>query len=220
MAYHRYDFGIQRREYLADLDFRGTTESYQKWADQIDDQSWTFKNVLPYFQKSVIFTPPDIEKLGSEADVNYDPAAFSPTGDPLQVSYSNYYQPLSSGFIKGLQAIGLANIPGLNSGSLIGYAHCTKTIDPKAETRSTSETSFLQKALTDTNLQVYQHTLARNIIFSAKKTATGVNVTTGSFPSTGSRNYVINARKEVVLSAGVVSEPLVHLMSLMQLYLM
>ena len=190
------------------MDFRGTKGSYQKWADQIGDQSWTFGNTLPFFQKSVNFTPPNIAALGSESDITYDPAAFSASGGPLHVSYTNYYQPLSYGLIKGLQAIGLARIPGLNSGSLIGYADTTATVDPQAQTRSSSETSFLQEALTKTTLQVYQHTIARNIIFGANNTATGVNVTTGSFPSTGSRTYVLNARKEVILSAGVVSEPL------------
>ena len=162
---------------------------------------------LCHIFKSVNFTPPNIEKLGLGADVNYDPSAFSASGGPLHVSYSNYYQPLSSGFIKGLQAIGLANIPGLNSGNLIGYAHGTSTINPQAETRSTSESSFLQEALRKTSLQVYQHTIARNVVFGVNKTATGVNVTTGSFPSTGSRTYVLNARKDVILSAGAVSEP-------------
>lgn len=203
---------------LANLEFRGSKGSYQKWADQIGDQSWTFENTLSYFQKSVKFTPPNIDALGPGADVNYDPAAFSPSGGPLHVSYSNYYQPLSPGLIRGLQAIGLENIPGLNSGNLIGYAHGTTTIDPHSETRSSSETSFLQEALIKTTLQVYQNTLARNIIFGANKTATGVNVTTGSFPSTGSRTYVLNARKEVILSAGAVSEPLVPLIFKMQLY--
>ena len=108
--------------------------------------------------------------------------------------------------IKGLRAIGLANTPGINSGSLIGYSHGTATIDPKDEIRSTSESSFLQEALKKTTLQVYQHTLARNIVFNANKTATGVNITTGSFPSTGSRTYVLNAKKEVIISAGAVSE--------------
>ena len=207
LAYHRYVHGIKCIEVCVDLGFRGSKGSYQKWAGQLGDQSWTFERALPYFQKSVNFTPPNIEKLGLGADVNYDPSAFSASGGPLHVSYSNYYQPLSSGFVKGLQAIGLANIPGLNSGNLIGYAHGTSTIDPQAETRSTSESSFLQEALRKTSLQVYQHTIARNVVFGVNKTATGVNVTTGSFPSTGSRTYVLNARKEVILSAGAVSEP-------------
>ena len=196
------------KNFCANLGRRGTKGSYQKWADQVGDQSWTFENILPYFKKSVSFTPPNVKSLGPNADVNYDPAVFSPSGGPLHVSYSNYYQPLSSGLIKGMKAIGLANIPGINSGNLIGYAHGTATIDPQAETRSSSETSFLQEALAKTNLQVYQHTLARNIIFSPNKTATGVNVTTGSFPSTGSRTYVLNAKKEVIVSAGAVSDPL------------
>ena len=198
--------GVYYLEFSIDPDFRGSKGSYQQWADLVGDQSWTFESLLPYFQKSVDFTPPNIDKLGPGPDVNYDPAAFSASGGPLHVSYSNYYQPLSFGVIKGLQSIGLANIPGFNSGNLIGYGHATATINPEAETRSSSESSFLQEALRSTTLQVYQHTLARNILFGANRTASGVNVTTGSFPSAGSRTYVLNAKREVIVSAGAVSE--------------
>ena len=104
-----------------------------------------------------------------------------------------------------MKAIGLANIPGINSGNLTGYARGTATIDPRAKTRSSSETSFFPEALAKTNLQVYQHTL---VFFSTNKTAPGVNATTGSFPSTGSRSYVLDARKEVIVSAGAVSDSL------------
>lgn len=42
---------------------RGTVGSYQKWADQVDDQSWTFPNILPYFKRSVKFTGPNAQTL-------------------------------------------------------------------------------------------------------------------------------------------------------------
>ncbi|KAL5316151.1 hypothetical protein ACEPPN_017029 [Leptodophora sp. 'Broadleaf-Isolate-01'] len=41
----------------------GTIGSYQVWADMVDDQSYTFSNLLPYFKKSIIFTPPNYAKL-------------------------------------------------------------------------------------------------------------------------------------------------------------
>lgn len=51
------------------------------------------------------------------------------------------------------------------------------------------------------NLQVYPRTLAKRIMFNSNKTATAVQVNTAGW------NYVLQARKEVILAAGVVSWP-------------
>lgn len=39
---------------------RGSKGSYQNWADAVEDQSYTWENFLPYFQKSVNSSPPDM----------------------------------------------------------------------------------------------------------------------------------------------------------------
>ena len=92
----------------------------------------------------------------------------------------------------------MSEIPGLNSGQFIGWSEFTLTRDPQAATRSSSETSFLQEALRTSSLQVYKQTLAKNVIFDANKTATGVNV------QTVNELYTLSARKEVILAAGAV----------------
>ena len=64
--------------------------------------------------------------------------------------------------------------------------------------RSSSE-AFLREALENSmNLVVYKSTLAKKIIFNDK-------VATGIIVNSGGLMYNISARKEVVLSAGVVS---------------
>lgn len=171
---------------------RGSKGSYQQWADVVGDESYTFENILPYFKKSVQFTNP------SDASISYDSTAFSSSGGPLKVSYSNYRQPITPGVQQGLQTLGLKPIQGLSSGTLIGFAHSTNTIDPAAEIRSSSETSFLQNALLNTTLQVYQQTMAKRILFDTNKKASAVSVTTAGVP------YVLEARKEVVVAAGAV----------------
>ena len=186
-------------EIPADKITSGSSGSYQKWANQVGDQSYTFNNTLPYFERSPHFTPPNYAKRGSASQLLYDPSSFNPTGGPLQVSYSNFYQPVSSFIKKAFTSLGLQNIAGLNSGRLIGFSEFTLTIDPQAGTRSSSETSFLQESIASSTLQVYQKTLAQRIIFDGRNTATGVNVVTAG------RDYTISATKEVILAAGVVS---------------
>jgi choline dehydrogenase len=152
---------------------------------------------MQYFQKSVQFTPPNYAKRGSNSSVLYDPFAFSKSGGPLHVSYYNYYLPISPYIKKAFEALGFKEIAGANSGELIGFAETTASLDPVAEVRSSSETSFLQKAMAETTIQVYQSTLANKILFSGS-TATGVEVTTAG------KTYTLSASKEVILTAGVV----------------
>ena len=177
---------------------RGTKGSYQRWADEVDDQSFTFENLLPYFEKSANFTTPDYTKLPSGDNISHDATVFSPTGGPLQVSYSNYRQPITPFVSKSMASLNISLISGLNSGELLGYSRFTSTIDPADETRSSSETSFLRNAIATTSLQIYHNTAAKRILFDANYTATGVEVTTNA------DSYVLSARKEVVLAAGVV----------------
>jgi choline dehydrogenase len=176
----------------------GTTGSYQKWASYVGDQTYTFNNILPYFKKSPQFTPPDYSKRGIGSKILYDTDSFSLDGGPLQVSYSNFYHPISSSTKRAFLNLGLQNLKGLNSGSLIGFSEPTLTIDPQVGTRSSSETSFLQDTIATSTLKVYQKTLAQKIIFGEKKTATGVEVVTAG------REYTLCATKDVILAAGVV----------------
>lgn len=100
---------------------------------------------------------------------------------------------------KALTKSGMLEIEGLNSGVLDGYSAGTYTIDPRAEVRSSSEESFLQDAMDTTPLKVYTNSLVHKVIFNNKKAATGVLV------ETDEGLYTLSARKEVVVSSGVVS---------------
>lgn len=67
---------------------RGTIGAYQRWADLVGDQSYTFSRILPYFKKSSTLTPPNLEKRDApNATVRYDASAFNNAlRGPLQVS--------------------------------------------------------------------------------------------------------------------------------------
>ncbi len=170
---------------------------FQRWVDTVGDGSYAFDSVFPYFKKSVAFTPPDQTKLGSGVNVPFDPAAFDPSGGPLDVSYSNFYQPFSPEVFRAFESIGLSPNPGLNSGKLIGVTHMTVTIDPRTATRESSATSFLRQALDTSPLQVYNRTMAKKILFDKKKTS-------GVLVETEGTEYTLKAKKEVIVSAGVV----------------
>ncbi|KAF1911675.1 GMC oxidoreductase [Ampelomyces quisqualis] len=181
---------------------RGDRGSYQRWADQVGDSSYTFDALLPYFKKSVRFTPPNTTMRAANASAEFVASAFDTPGGPLDVSYANYAGPFSSYMEGGMNGIGIPNRDDFNSGDLLGSQYCSSTIEPSKQKRASSQTSFLTAAKDRPNLKVYTLTQARKILFDQNKRATGVQI-----PGPNGSTYVLTARKEVILSAGAFQSP-------------
>lgn len=187
---------------------RGTKSAYQKWADTVNDDSYTFSKFLPWFEKGIKFTPPNIDKRGKNATPTYDTSVMGNGTGPLSVTFSNYAESWSTWAMKGLEAIGIPVIKGLQSGKLLGQAYCMFTINATTMERDSSETSYLRRAIASyPNYKVYQSTMAKKILFDNNKKATGVLL------DTEGTKYTLTARKEVILSAGVFGSPQLLLVS-------
>ncbi|KAF2496541.1 alcohol oxidase [Lophium mytilinum] len=190
--------GSSARNYMAYT--RGSARSYDLWADSVGDPNYKWLSFLPFFQKSITFTPPDASKRASNATPG-DVKDLGNTGGPLDITFPNYAQPWSSWVQLALKGIGIDPIAGLVSGKLFGSSYTTNTIQASTQTRESSETAFLQPALSKSNLIVYQSTLARKIIFNGNKAATGV------LADTSGVEYTLSAKREVIVSSGVFGSP-------------
>lgn len=180
---------------------RGTIGSYQRWADEVGDQSYTWSNLLPYFKKSAKLTPFNASERAENGTVLYDPSAFEPSGGPLQLGWPNYADPFLTWAQEGMAAAGIPiSALNFNSGVLNGSAYNPSTIDPQMR-RSSSQTSFLEQAMDETDIKIYTKAFARQILFDANKRATSIIVTSGRV------NFTLSANKEIVLSAGAFQSP-------------
>lgn len=179
---------------------RPTVQSLQNWATAVGDDSYTWSNFLPWFKKSVQFTPPS-SKRAANASAEYNAAAFDAGAGPLQVSYANYAGPFSSYMEPALNEIGIGQTQDFNSGSLLGAQYCSSTIQPSNQNRESSQTAFLNDAQGRSNLKTYTLTLAKKILFDSNNKATGVVV------STLGVQYTLTAAKEVIVSAGAFRSP-------------
>ena len=177
---------------------RQTVGSADQWAALINDTSHTFSNMLSYYKRSVHYPPPSVPYLDSTNE--QDPAAFDLKGGPLQVPHGAYVDSFGTWVLRGLQGVGQKAINGFESGRLIGSAYIPVTVDPVKGTGSSSEASFLNSSLGSTSLKVYNNTLAQRLLISGNK-ATGVYV------SSQNLTYALNARKEVIVSAGAFQSP-------------
>lgn len=184
---------------------RGTNGSYQRWAEEVGDNSYTLQNLQPYFERSVNLTLPNTEIRRANASVGYQPENTDYQDEyhkPLQLSWPYWADAISTWSAKAFHAIGVRKNPsGFESGSLDGFFWNPATVDPTTQHRSTSQTSFLDYATEKTSIKVYTQALARQIMFTSNQTADGVLV------QSGNKNFTLSATKEVILSAGTFQSP-------------
>ncbi|THZ18026.1 putative choline dehydrogenase [Aureobasidium pullulans] len=194
--------GSSARNYMGYL--RSTKGSYQQWADMVGDNSYTYNKWLPYFQKSLDFTPPDMTKRALNATPQYDSSSLG-KGGPLSITFPSYAQAMSSWVQKGMQEVGIAVSNGITSGVLMGSSYVIATLQYNQK-RESSETAFLTPASSRSNLHIYTNTMAKKVVFSGKKAK-------GVLASTGSQQYTLLAKREVILSAGAFQSPQVLMVS-------
>lgn len=198
--------GSSARNFM--LYHRPTRDSLQRWADEVEDQSYTFDNLLPYYKKSCHYTPPNQTLTYTNSTNLQSSEAFSVHGGPLEVSFSNTIDALGTWMRRAFIALGMDQINGFNSGRLIGSAYATLTVNPRNAHRSSSESSFLRESLDNgSGLVVYKNALAQKILFDSDKVATGVQIATAGTFGTASLNYTLHAQKEVIVSAGTLQSP-------------
>jgi choline dehydrogenase len=186
---------------------RGTTGSYRSWADLVDDDSWSFENLLPFFARGITYSPADAELRAANTSVPppANPLAFNGSG-PLHVSHPNFAQRFASYVDAAMQESGIPEQQDFASGSLLGRQYAPATISYPDEERSSSQ-SYLDRALQSGrgNLKVYPNTLAKRVLLDGNLTATGVELETSSYGN--SKSFHLNATMETIISAGAFHSP-------------
>ena len=143
---------------------RITKGALQRWADEVNDQSWACENVSQYYNKSLSFAPTDMSKRIGNATPYYDTSTLG-NNSPLKIAYPNYTQAISTLFSKLLEAVGIMLVHGFTSGALNGSAFLMGTINHTVGNIDSSERAFLRPFLDQPNLSVFNGMLAETIVF-------------------------------------------------------
>jgi choline dehydrogenase len=194
--------GCSGRNFL--IYHRSTVGAFQNWADQVNDQSYTFPKLLPYFEKSINFTPPNNDLRFRNATPSYSNSSLGSRYGTVGVTFPNWAYAFPSWATKAFTQMGIKLLAeGFLNGKLLGQAYAMFTIDATTMFRSSSETAFLQQilALDTPEFALYPLTMGKRILFDGNKTATGVVV------DSDGATYTLSARKEVILSSGFIGSP-------------
>lgn len=163
---------------------RGQRADYDGWA-QRGNRGWGYADILPYFKRT--------ERKEGEGD-----GTFRGKDGSFVVTDTPWKHELCEAFIEGAVGMGIPRNPDYNGKSQDGVGYFQRAIYKGR--RMSAARAFLHPAMKRPNVQVITHAHATQILLEGKK-ATGIEYAQG-----GQRRQV-RARREVILSGGVVNSP-------------
>ncbi|WP_343656007.1 GMC family oxidoreductase [Paraburkholderia caribensis] len=164
---------------------RGQAQDYDDWAEA-GNKGWSYRDVLPYFRKLESHPLGNTEYHGANG-----PIGISPMKDAAH--------PICHVFIKGCEQAGYQRSDDFNGAQFEGAG--IYDVNTRNGQRSSSSFEYLHPVLNRKNLTVEREVLVTQVLFDAKRRATGVVV-----KQNGSARQ-FTASREVILSAGAVDTP-------------
>ncbi|XP_075973553.1 ecdysone oxidase-like [Anticarsia gemmatalis] len=174
---------------------RGYPVDYDSWAEITNDDTWKWNNVLPAFIKSERLEVPEI--------LNSDAKKYHGTDGYLGITQENSSD--ITDYLNCFKEVGHKIVTDFNPDSPLGYSKFLVTI--ATGQRQSGASAFLTPAKDRSNLHVLKDTTVTKIIIE-NKTAKGVEALTSN-----GKTIIINAKKEVIISAGVFNTPKLLMLS-------
>lgn len=172
---------------------RGNKNDYNHWASQ-GCEGWSWREVLPYFLKAE--DQQDVEKVAT---------GYHATGGPLTVETRKDWSPIALAFPKAGRDLGYP-IGDFNGPVQAMFANPQGTL--RHGSRCSTSKAYLQPARHRLNLHIVTHAMVTKILIDPEsKQATGVQ-----FDRDG-ETYVVEARREVLLSGGAINSPQLLMLS-------
>ncbi len=167
---------------------RGHPSDFNHWAD-LGNTGWDYDSVLPYFIKS------ELQHRG--------PDEYHGVSGTMDVIDPNFHFPASGAFLEACQQAGIPRNRDLNGAQYEGVDFFQINQTPEGR-RCHAGLSFLGQSVRNrSNLTIITSAHVKNIILK-EKTATGVDY----FDLQNHKEiHTIHARKEVILSAGIIGSP-------------
>ncbi|XP_059159179.1 glucose dehydrogenase [FAD, quinone]-like [Physella acuta] len=171
---------------------RGSRHDYNRWADYLGTSDWDYRHVLPYFKKSEDMLIPELRNSG-----------YHNQNGPIPVSRFDT-QPIVEEIIDAASTVGYPYNQDYNGESMIGVSY--SQVNSKNSQRWSTSRAYLHPVIDRSNLHVTLNAAVTKITIKQQR-AQGVVFVKGGY------EYTIRARREVILSAGVIGSPQILMLS-------
>lgn len=185
------------------------THASQKDIDdwgRLGNKGWSWNEIFPYFAKSETYYPPPPEEANIEKFSYIDPALHGEHG-PVENSFPSFYGDISNSWSPTFETLGIRLNGDPKNGLALGPYNNLLSYEPKNASRSFAATAYYRPNARRPNLKVLTDAYVNKVIFAPLKDKRNNLVATGlSFTAQG-KKYVVDARKEVIISAGTFQSP-------------
>jgi len=195
------------------VNMRGSAEDYDRWAALFGNEAqqgtadWSWDGILPFFKKGLHFTAPPPELTDNFDGVQFDASYWGDSSD-IYAGWPRFYYPGVSPLFEAFKEIDGVEFPSDSGAGKAGVFWFPTLMDPRTVTRSYAATGhYLNVNATRPNYHLLINTKVRRLLVDDELSATGVE-----FPLGDNTLLTVNAKKEVILSAGTVHTP--HLLQL------
>jgi choline dehydrogenase-like flavoprotein len=176
---------------------RGSASDYNAW-EKLGNPGWGWEGMLPYFKKSVTFTPPG-KWLQEEYGTTYDEKAAYGEQGPIHASYPAWAWPGQKLQLDAWREMGVKRSREGASGNAIGVFWVPRAQDPATETRSYAVSGHLDPAMKRRNFELLTGHSVLQVVISKRLRAEGVVVKSRDGENQEKRTII--AKKEVILAA-------------------
>ncbi|PGH14522.1 hypothetical protein AJ79_03015 [Helicocarpus griseus UAMH5409] len=180
---------------------RGNREDYDAW-EELGNPGWGWESLLPYFKKSESFSEPSCSHQ-EQYNSFFDPRFHGDSG-PVQTVHSLEYWPSGSYFQQAINSLGVKMGHDSLAGSNVGWWNMLGSVDHLNRTRSYSATAYYRQNSARPNLFLLTNALTTEILIEEEN---GGWLAKGVRFSYDDEDYIANASREVILSAGSVQSP-------------
>ncbi|KAJ7769991.1 alcohol oxidase [Mycena metata] len=181
---------------------RAEKEQYDVWGQLNNDSTWTWSALLPYFQKSELFTPPNAFQTASGVRFLSSVHGFA---GRVKVGFPNYFFTQSALWRKAAEGLGFPASPDLANGDPHAVGIAPNSLDAANNTRCSAARAYYTPFANRPNLVVITNATVSRILWanqgSGKLTANGVEYIVNN------RTQTVGLSKEVIVSAGTIGSP-------------
>ncbi|KAH7087380.1 choline dehydrogenase [Paraphoma chrysanthemicola] len=185
---------------------RGSASDYDAW-EELGNPGWNFASLLPYFKKSVTFTPP-APAVAEKYNYTWDTDAAYGGAGPVQVSFPPYQFPGQEYVWAAWRELGIKKPREAAAGEAIGVIQAPSALDPVSRTRSYARTAHYERVANRSNYHLVTGWQVTEVLLRTGNgtdlEATGVK---GVKRGDSSETFVVSAKKEVIVAAGAVWTP-------------
>ncbi|KAJ7128446.1 alcohol oxidase [Mycena epipterygia] len=184
---------------------RGQKEQYDAWGQLNDDSTWSWSNLLPFFKKSELFTPPNAFQTAS--GVRFLPSVHGFAG-LVKVGFPNFFFTQSALWRKAAEGLGFPASSDLTNGDTHAVGIAPNSIDAANNTRCSAACAYYTSFASRPNMIVITNATVSRILWAesigdanSKLRANGVEYVLND------QTQTVGVSKEVILSAGAIGSP-------------